>query len=99
MRHAKRVDANHSQLRDDLRKLGWEVLDLSGAGDGIPDLAVSIAPGKPHFLEIKDGKKPLSAQALTKAQERWRAIAWQITSKVRNLEEATQALLWAKGRL
>jgi hypothetical protein len=97
-RFARRVDANHSQIRDGLRAAGWVVHDLSGAGDGIPDLAAEIAPGKPHFIEVKDGAKPLSKQALTKAQERWHSFAWQITSKCRTLEEAIEALNWARSR-
>jgi hypothetical protein len=97
-RFARRIDANHGVIRDGLRAAGWVVHDLSGAGDGIPDLACEVAPGRPHFLEVKDGDKPLSKQALTKAQERWHSFAWQITSKVRNLQEAIDALTWAKGR-
>jgi len=97
-RHARRVDANHSSIRDGLRQLVWAVDDLSGAGGGIPDLLVAVAPGRPHFLEIKDGDKPLSAQKLTKAQEVWHSYCWQITSKVRSLEEAVAALEWAKAR-
>jgi hypothetical protein len=97
-RHARRVDANHSQIRDELRRLGWSVGDLSGAGDGVPDLVVRISPGFPHFLEIKDGGKPLSAQALTAKQEIWHSYAHFVTSKVRTLEEAVDALQWAKAR-
>jgi hypothetical protein len=99
VRHAKRTDANHSAIRDGLRGLGYVVLDLSGAGDGIPDLAVAVAPGMPHFLELKDGAKPLSAQKLTAAQERWHSMAWMVTSKVRSLEEAVAALKWAKEKV
>lgn len=97
-RYARRTDRNHAEIRDGLRALGWEVLDLSGAGDGVGDMGVKIAPGMPHFLEIKDGEKPLSAQALTPKQEVWHYFCWRITSKVRNLEEAIAALEWAKGR-
>lgn len=91
-RYAKKVDANHAEIRDGLRALGHEVLDLSAAGQGIPDLAVKIGPGMLHFLEVKDGDKPLSKQALTPQQELWHSFAWRITSKVRNLEEAQMAL-------
>jgi len=97
-RYARRVDANHGEIRQGLRDMGWDVLDLSGAGDGIPDLCVYIAAGIPHFLELKDGDKPLSAQALTKAQEKWHAYCWQVTSKVRSLPEAIEALEHAKAR-
>jgi len=98
MRYAKRTDANHAAMRDALRSLGWDVMDLSGAGDGIPDLCVYVAPGVPHFIEIKDGDKPLSAQKLTKAQEKWHAFCWRVTSKCRNLAEAVAALEWARGQ-
>ena len=98
-RYAKRTDANHAAIRDGLRGLGYGVDDLSASGGGVPDLVVAIAPGRPHFLEVKDGAKPLSAQKLTKAQEVWHSYAWQITSKVRSLEEAVAALEWAKGRV
>lgn len=102
-RYARRVDSNHGLIRDGLRDEGWDVLDLSGAGDGIPDLCVRIAANRngtgpastPHFLEIKDGAKPLSAQKLTAAQEKWHSYCWAITSKVRSLEEAKAALAWA----
>lgn len=97
MRHAKRTDSNHADIRDGLRDAGWTVHDLSGAGGGVPDFMVPISPGIPHFLEVKDGDKPLSAQKLTKAQEKWHAYAWRITTKVRSLDEAITALTWAKG--
>ena len=98
-RYARRVDANHAAIREGLRQLGWDVLDLSGAGDGIPDLCVYVAAGIPHFLEIKDGAKPLSAQTLTPAQEKWHRYCWQVTSKVRSMDEAVAALEHAKGRI
>ena len=98
MRRAKRTDANHAEIRDGLRAMGWEVYDFSGIGGGLPDLGVSVAPGVPHFLEIKDGGKPLSAQKLTARQEEWHRFAWQMTSKVRNLPEAVKALEWARNR-
>lgn len=44
-RRAARVDTNHAAVVDDLRRLGWTVQDLSRAGDGWPDLVVSIGPG------------------------------------------------------
>lgn len=100
MRYAKKVDANHGEIRDGLRAMGYEVLDLSGAGCGVPDLAVKVKGrlGMVHFLEIKDGKKVLSKQALTPEQETWHNFAHAITSKVRCLDEAINALAWAEGR-
>ena len=102
-RYARRVDANHAAVRDGLRALGYEVLDLSACGGGVPDLMVKIRAangmaGIPHLLEVKDGAKPKSAQALTADQEAWHAYAHVITSKVNSLDEAIKALAWAKGR-
>ena len=98
-RHAKRTDANHAHIREGLREQGWQVLDLSAAGCGVPDLLVALAPGTPWFLEVKDGDKPLNKQKLTKEQEVWHSFAWGVTSKVRSLDEAQEVLTWAKGRL
>ena len=41
MRYAKRTDTNHAEVRDNLRALGFDVIDLSKAGQGVPDLLVS----------------------------------------------------------
>jgi len=38
VRRAARVDANHGDIRECLRKLGWLILDLSRVGQGCPDL-------------------------------------------------------------
>ena len=53
---AKRTDANHAEVRDKLREAGYSVEDLSGSGDGCPDLLVGVTvAGSPwNFLfEVK----------------------------------------------
>jgi hypothetical protein len=97
-RYARKTDANHTLVRDGLRGAGFDVLDLSGAGGGVPDLLVRIGVGKSHFIEVKDGDKPKSAQALTKAQEEWWRFANCDTSIVTSLEEAIEEVKWAKAR-
>jgi hypothetical protein len=97
-RYARKTDANHTLVRDGLRRAGFDVLDLSGAGGGVPDLLVRIGVGKSHHIEVKDGDKPKSAQALTAAQEEWMKFAHTDTSIVTNLEEAIEAVTWAKAR-
>lgn len=77
-------------------------MDLSAAGNGVPDLMVRLVgenglATNPWFLEIKT-PGPLSAQKLTAAQEKWHYFAWSQTAKVRSLEEALEALNWAKSR-
>lgn len=92
MRHAKRVDANHAEIRDGLRADGWDVLDLSDCGNGIPDLCVGHPFGfEPLFLEVKDGKKPPSARELTAAEKNWNRFCGSITVTVLSLEEAKEA--------
>lgn len=68
MRRAARRDANHKTVGDYLRSLGWSVLDLADAGDGVPDYAVS-RPGFAALLEVKDGSKPPSARKLTPKEQ------------------------------
>lgn len=88
MRHAKRVDGNHAHVRDGIRAAGYPVLDLSGCGDGVPDLAVMIAPCKSVLLEVKDGSKVPSAQKLTDAEQVWFAFNGSISRVVNSLPAA-----------
>ena len=75
VRRAARKDANHQSVSDYLSALGWSVLDLSRAGFGVPDLAVS-KPGFCCLVEVKDGTKPPSERKLTPEQQEIRA-RWQ----------------------
>lgn len=89
MRRAARVDANHAQIRDGLRRLFW-TLDLSRCGAGVPDLLV-WAFGRLVFLECKIPK----GGRLTEAQKTWHAAARERgvpVYVVHSLEEALDAL-------
>jgi hypothetical protein len=66
---AKRRDANHKDVGDLLRSLGWSVLDLADHGEGVPDYAVA-KDGWAALLEVKDGDKPPSKRKLTEAEQR-----------------------------
>lgn len=93
MRHARRTDRNHSEIRDGLRAMGFDVCDLSDVGGGVPDLVVRKADhGVPVFLEIKDNLKPPSKQKLRESQEKWRKYCGEITFTVTTLEEAVTHL-------
>jgi hypothetical protein len=65
MPYAKRVDENHSQIRDEFRRLlGKEnVVDTSAAGNGLGDLIITYG-GLVMLIEIKTAKGKL-----TKAQK------------------------------
>lgn len=97
MRRAARKDANHGDIADGLRADGWTVMDLSGAGNGIPDILVGrprtdIAPGLCVPIEIKDGSKPPSARRLTPDEERVRNNWTGPYLLVISLEDARQQL-------
>ncbi len=65
-----RVDENQKSLVRFLREKGVTVSITSATGRGFPDLVCGYK-GKNILLEIKDGNKPLSAQALTPEQRIW----------------------------
>lgn len=95
-RYARRVDVNHAEIREGLRNLGWEVLDTSGIGGGIPDMYVKIYPGLSMGIEVKDAKIKKAAAAMTKAQEEyWSYMGWS-TRVVQTVQEAHEACVWAK---
>lgn len=60
MSRAKKVDANQSEIVKVLRQVYAKVFDLSGVGEGIPDLLV-IFRNQIYLLEIKSGKNGLTA--------------------------------------
>ena len=73
MRRAAGRDANHAEIRDGLRALGWTVLDLGTVGGGCPDVLVG-AEGVNVLLEIKDGSKPPAHRRLRPAQREFLAV-------------------------
>lgn len=70
MRRAARKDDNHNEVAKHLKDAGWKLLDLSGVGNGCPDILAGRG-GFLALLELKDGTKPPSARKLTDAQERF----------------------------
>lgn len=68
MRRASRRDANETQVISALRACGAHVETINDAGRF--DLLVWYR-GNTLLLEVKDGRKPPSAQALTPAEEKF----------------------------
>ena len=76
-RRAARVDSNHGAIKAAFAQLGCWTLDLSRVGSGCPDLLVmSQATKRMLLVEVKDGEKVPSAQALTPDQVRFHR-EWQ----------------------
>ncbi len=101
-RRAARQDANHGAVRDALRAVGCSVLDLSGVGDGCPDLLVGIrgVTGLPSVLvlmEVKDGDKVPSKQKLTKAQNQF-FMEWGEDFPLYTVNSVDAALQVVRGR-
>lgn len=86
MRAAK-IDANQNEIVDALRKAGCSVQILSSVGKGCPDILVG-RKGFNFLFEIKDGKKPLSAQKLTADQVKWHDDWQGVVHVIRSAEQA-----------
>ncbi len=80
-----RVDENQKQIVKFLRDKGVAVAITSGMGKGFPDLVCGYK-GINILLELKDGNKPLSAQALTSEQRIWH-FSWKGQVDVVNTPE------------
>lgn len=87
MRRA-RVDDNHAEIVDALRRAGASVQSIATVGKGCPDLLVGHR-GRNILLEVKDGSKPPSARKLTPNEHIWQAY-WQ--GQVVTVESVEQAL-------
>jgi hypothetical protein len=88
MMRAAKVDANHGEIVDALRKIGASVQSLAAVGDGCPDLLVGFR-GRNLLIEVKDGSKPPSGRKLTAAQSCWH---WAWIGDVRVACNAAQAI-------
>lgn len=89
MRYAKRTDTNHAEVRDNLRALGFDVLDLSKAGQGVPDLLVS-RNGQGVLVEVKSPGGKLTAE-----QEEFIAA---MSDRVIVVETAAEVFNWFESR-
>ena len=88
MRHAKRTDSNHSEIREKLRSLGYDVSDFSHVGGGVPDLSVKTSPTMSCWLEVKASKK----DKLTDKEIIFKMLWFDIFHVVTNIDEAIKAI-------
>lgn len=59
MRRAAKVDNNHSEIVDTLRKVGASVVSLASIGQGVPDL-LACKGDKYWLIEVKGPKGKLT---------------------------------------
>jgi hypothetical protein len=67
---SKRIDANHNEIVDGLRRVGAEVQSLASVGHGCVDALVAFR-GSWYVGEIKDGAKSPSRRKLTPDEVKW----------------------------
>ena len=87
-----RTDANQQEIINELRKIGCSVFDASQFGNGFTDLVVGRA-GVNWLMEVKDGSKPPSTQALTKDQKKFHDEWRGQKAVVRSPDEAIAIVL------
>ena len=91
MRQAARIDENQPEIVKALRSVGCLVQSMAAMGKGFPDLLVyRPSTDRYRLLEVKDGAKSPSRQALTPDQEKFHAI-WPVTV-VNSVEAALAAM-------
>ena len=86
-RYARKVDNNHAEIRDMLRRIpGVYIQDVSAASGLGFDLIARYQERPPMFLEIKNGSR------LTDSEKRARAQYGAYWRQVTTFEEALAAL-------
>lgn len=96
-RFARNVDANQAAIVAAFRAAGCSVLHLHTVGAGCPDLLVGWG-GVDAQVEVKDGAKSASRQALTPAEaEHHRAWRGRPVAIVRSVEEALELVAKLRG--
>lgn len=93
---AKKIDKNHGEIVNALRKAGATVQSLAGVGDGCPDLLVGYR-GVNYLIEVKDGSKIPSKQKLTADQIKWHLLWGGMVKIAKNVEEAFEIIGIPKG--
>jgi hypothetical protein len=92
MRRAAKIDANQNAIVDQLRGIpNLSVAITSKLGAGFPDLVIGYK-GINYLIELKDGKKPPSAQKLTLPEQFFHTLWKGQISTCANLTEILAVL-------
>ena len=94
----KRTDSNHAEVLNHYRQLGFSVIDLSQQPGCLDGLVGKF--GLTDWIEIKDGKKPPSAQRLTPKEgeifETWKGRQPRLIRSTQDVDQH-QADLWRES--
>jgi len=93
--HRNRKDAPHKAVKEALQRAGCLVLDVSGSAGLGCDLVVFTGFRTAYCVEVKDGTKKRSAQALTDSEAR---LAFQWPQYFRVVSSVGEALALMGGR-
>lgn len=83
---AKKIDANQTQIVNNLRQIGVSVFITSMVGKGFPDLVLGYK-GKNYLIELKDGEKFKSQKKLTDDEKKFFNYWSGQVAKCENIEE------------
>ena len=87
---AARIDRNQPEIVKALRAVGVSVQHLHEVGSGCPDLLCAVNDHT-FLIEVKDGDKVPSKQALTPDQVTWHA-GWNAPVHIANSIDAALAV-------
>jgi len=91
-----RTDGNQHEVIAALNKAGITVQTLASVGNGCPDLLCGYR-NRNVLLEVKDGTRKPSEQALTVQQKEWHAKWGGTVHTVTSADEAVLAVLSEVG--
>lgn len=90
MTRARKVDTNHGEIRDGLRRVfGPDAVQDTSMYPGLGFDLIAVARGRVAFLEVKPPRK---ATRLTESEQTARARYGDLWRVVTTLEEALEAL-------
>lgn len=96
MRRAPRLDSNHAEIVEALKRAGVRVRSMAAVGDGFPDLLCGFRDTL-VLLEVKDGSRPPSERKLSQSEAEFVAT-WPKTYVVTSGEEAVRVVVEAARR-
>lgn len=92
MAFKRRVDANHSEVKQALESAGWDVADTHTLGRGFPDLVIGKG-GLTILVEVKSGEKAGLTQAEAQFFSQWSGGPLLIVRSALEAVEMVEAIL------